>query len=395
MYRRAVALLACALVFAGACAKSDSGGGGSAGGANTRTVQIDATPKEFSGDALAYFPKQVTVHPGDTIDFKLTWTGEPHSVTMGTLVEAGLDAVKDLKEGDKPPEAFSKLPVMLPEGPGDANQVAVNPCYIASGDLPADASKPCPKAAQPAFDGKQAYYNSGFIAPGAGFEVQLADTIAPGAYRYYCNLHLQAMQGEIVVAEKSKDIPSQADVDKEAQTQIDAAFKPLVEPYGQAKDGKGPFGTLAGLGVRLPPGSTDVGVVEFLPSELKVKAGEKIAWTIIGPHTITFNPPADVPGILQKAPDGTFHLVEKAMAPAGGPGMPPPKEGAGASSGQPKPEVVDAGTWDGSGFRSSGFFLSFPQPGSFFAYSMAISKPGTYRYSCIVHPAMTGSIEVS
>src|SRR5207302_6402951 len=64
-----------------ACGSSSSGGA-------TRAVQVDGTTDKYNGAFLAYFPKQVMVHPGDTVDFHENWKGEPHTVTMGTLVEA-------------------------------------------------------------------------------------------------------------------------------------------------------------------------------------------------------------------------------------------------------------------------------------------------------------------
>src|SRR2546425_8042626 len=88
-----------------------------AAGAATRTVNVDGQTDKFNGAFLAYFPNDVQVRPGDTVDFKEIFTGEPHSVTTGTLVEAGLSAAKAAPPNAPPPAGFASLPTMIPEGP--------------------------------------------------------------------------------------------------------------------------------------------------------------------------------------------------------------------------------------------------------------------------------------
>ena len=51
------------------------------GGAQTVEVQVDASPADTQLAFTAYFPSEVTVHPGDTVDFQSNFTGEPHTVT--------------------------------------------------------------------------------------------------------------------------------------------------------------------------------------------------------------------------------------------------------------------------------------------------------------------------
>ncbi|MBV9662813.1 MAG: hypothetical protein JOZ37_02520, partial [Actinobacteria bacterium] len=133
------------------------GGGSSSGGGNTRQVLVDYNNPDFANLVLAYFPSSVAVHPGDTVHFKQAWNGEPHSVTMGTLVDKGLDIVNPLLQkypgGEgAPPEAqnqfdaaFQDLPFMFGNGgPTEINQAAAQPCYLESGTPPSDKDKPCP-----------------------------------------------------------------------------------------------------------------------------------------------------------------------------------------------------------------------------------------------------------
>src|SRR3982750_3865182 len=112
--RRALLCVVVAVLGMGtvACGSSKSSG------AATRTGQVDNTTDKFNAAFLQYFPKEVTVHPGDTVDFHENWTGEPHTVTMGTLVETGLKAVEAIppaqRESAPAPPAFAKLPTLFP-----------------------------------------------------------------------------------------------------------------------------------------------------------------------------------------------------------------------------------------------------------------------------------------
>jgi plastocyanin len=367
----------------------------SANSATTRTVNVDGQTDKFNGAFLAYFPNDVAVRPGDTVDFKEIWTGEPHSVTMGTLVEAGLSAVKAAPPNGPPPPGFASLPIMLPEGPGDANQNGAQPCYLDSEKPPTDITKACPKVAQPAFNGRQSYYNSGFLPDGKTFSVKLADDIAPGAYHYYCDLHGPDMSGTITVKAKGETIPSQADVDTTAKTQLEDHVNKVLADYTDAKVGKGPIAGVknyAGFGSDKDQPTV---IDEFIPAVIDAKVGEKVTWAVIGPHTISFNGPTDAgPPAVTVAPDGSVHLNQKSMAPAGGPGYTPPKATGPPPSGPPKlGKVVDGGKFDGTGFRSSGFFPPGPPP--FPGYSLTFTKAGTFAYTCLVHPKMGGVVKVT
>jgi len=359
--------------------------------AATRTVNVDGQTDKFNGAFLAYFPNDVQVRPGDTVDFKEIWTGEPHSVTMGTLVEAGLAAQKAVPQGAPDAPGFAALPHMLPEGPGDANQNAAQPCFLESEKPPADAKTACPKSAQPAFNGRQSYYNSGFLPEGKMFSVKLADDVAPGQYHYYCNLHGADMSGTITVKAKGEAIPTQADVDTAAAQQRDDIVNKLLPLYENAKKGQGVVGAknLAGFATD-GPGLID----EFIPPVIDAKVGEKVTWAVLGPHTISFNAPTDAAPVLAVAPDGSVHLKPASMGPAGGPGVTPPQRTGPPPSGPPKlGKVTDGGRFDGTGFRSSGFVPPGPPPA--LGYSLTFTKAGTYSYVCLVHPKMGGVVKVT
>lgn len=401
MKRVTVLLLLLALALTGACSKKkkETKAGTSATTATTAkvetttaanqtlTVNVDGKAPKFNAAFLAYFPNQVTVRPGDTINFKENWTGEPHSVTMGMLIDQTIPAAKQAGPNGKPPAAFENLPVMLPEGPGDANQGAAQPCFLTTGSPPKQGPQACPKAAQPDFNGKQAYYSSGFLPEGKTFAVKLADDIAPGTYNYYCNLHGPDMSGTITVQAKGAAIPTAKSVEDQGTAQRDTLISKVQPAYDGAKAGKSPIpGNLAGFG--LPDDHTAL-VNEFIPQTINAKVGEKVTWSVLGPHTISFNAPADAgPPPVIVAPDGAVHVNPKALAPTNSPAPPPPPNGPPSQ----KPVVVDGGSYDGAAFKSSGFFAPGPTQ---YQYAVTFTKAGTYNYKCLIHPGMDGVVKVA
>ena len=79
--RRIVVTALLVVLVSGACGGGDTG---------ERRVLVDFSHDEFATFVLANFPKRVTVRPGQTLVFQQTWTGEPHTVTGGTLVNDSL-----------------------------------------------------------------------------------------------------------------------------------------------------------------------------------------------------------------------------------------------------------------------------------------------------------------
>ena len=94
---------------------------------------------------------------------------------------------------------------------------------------------------------------------------------------------------------------------------------------------------------------------------------------------------------IAKAPDGSVHINEASFAPAGGEGQPPPDENAPPEGGPPID--IAGGEYAGTGFHNSGVVLSFPP--QLYSYTLTFSEPGTYEYFCLIHPEMTGTVNVA
>lgn len=345
-------------------------------------VIVDGHTTENQSAFLAYFPSELTVHPGDTIEFPLWDSGEPHTVTFGTIIDEAMAAVAAGADPETDP-TIQKVPILLSEEPGDANQVAANPCFVAEGDPPADA---CFDAEQPAFDGTQSFYNSGWLGEDSGFSVTLSDDIAPGTYTFVCLLHGPDMKGTVTVVDEGTEVTAPDEVSQAAQAQIDEAAAQILVGIGAASANP-PDQTLAGVFTQEV--QNGFGIV-FAPADISVPVGGSVTWTVFGPHTVSFNASQEAIGPRVEAPDGTVHVNPLALMPAGGPGQEPP-------TGEPDPNappvLIDAGEWDGTGFLSSGVMISFPP--ALAQYKVTFSAAGTYPYNCLIHPDMEGTVTVT
>ena len=404
MRRRVLATLAL-LALASCDAGSDDA---------TRTVLVDFDHDELVTSMIDFFPSTVEVHPGDTVRFRQFWTGEAHNVTFGTSFNDALGRIRRrLARAPRPTAAdveadlavLDRLPVIL--GGGDApfqvHQNGAQPCYLDQGLPPTDPDRPCPERAQPRFTGRHSYYSSGFI-PHEGddanlFTVELAADIAPGDYHFYCTLHGVGQSGTMTVVSPGREIPGQSEVSRRGQRGIERDFAaPLRQALEEARRGSvqlagrtldTPLAGLATDGIRSWGGLAHQrhlehrhgSVNQFVPETLTVGVGEQVTWTFTGRHTISFNVPDFFP-IFTIDDDGRVEMSPDAYQPVGFAGRPPDLPADGVAD-------VDAGSWDGEGFRSSGLAWN---PGD--RFSLAFSRPGTYLMACLVHPAMVGRVEV-
>jgi plastocyanin len=441
------------------------------GSDSDRTVFVDHSHDEFASFVIANFPEEVAVPAGGAVVFKQIWTGEPHTVTGGTLVDemmskaehwidlfSTIEPLSTTVEGFPDPEnepeasvadAFamversrdprakkffaaydalvdggselpardalgdttvgeigeiidreseevlssSGLPWALDESDKGAfvTQNAGQPCFLDTGGPPKDADTACrdSEQSQPAFNGKHSYYNSGIIPyegpRGNTFRVDIAADAKPGTYFFYCAVHGPDQHTKVDVRPRGSKVPSQAEVSERAQAEIAEVSKPMLALYNDAKDGEIELGgdTIEGPFAGLSP-EVHGSINAFLPENLKTRVGEPVTWKVMGSdHTISFDVPEYFP-IITFANDGKVALNKRLQKPAGGSAAIPEQEGEGIVE-------VDGGTYDGDGFFSSGLFGGQP----YATYTLRFSKPGTYRYACLLHPPMVGTVDVT
>ncbi|MEX1177289.1 MAG: hypothetical protein WEB09_02400, partial [Nitriliruptor sp.] len=302
------------------------------------------------------------------------------------------------------------------------SSLPAQPCLIAEGDLPEDTAPPCEEQDLPPFRGTETYYNSGIIPyegpSGNTFEVTLAEDIAPGTYGFYCAVHGSFQSGVLEVVAEDQPIRAPEENARDLREQVTAVIEPYEATFATALEGRYTFAgedhdwNYAGL-LRERDGFEGI-INEFVPAVIEAEVDEPVTWRMFGPHSISFDVPEYFP-IVEFAEDGEVRTNDAVYEPAGGaPPLPeeeaPPAGGAGggergggegaeergaseggeAGEGAPEPLVVDGGTWDGSGFWSSGVLYSE----AYVEYTVRVSEPGTYRYACLIHPPMVGTLRV-
>lgn len=378
-----------ALALTAACGSSDDNKDTNAkptpsAGPATYAVQVDGNRADLgqpvSESFFSFYPKTVSVHPGDTVSFGLNDSGEPHTVALGTLIDAVAVPYAKLTPKQKqgpPPAALQaaskKVPQLLPDGPGDAFQAGAQPCYQAAG-LPPLKNACTVKTGE--FAGTEALVGSGWLDANAPFTLKISDGAKPGTYSFYCQLHGPDMGGTLTIADKAATVPTPEAVKAQGDTALKAdiaKLAPGIAALSKATSTKAQAGAFL-------PSFQSAQINAFGPTDAKIPVGGSVTWSVLGPHSIYFNAPADAQQARMAAPDGSVHFNPKSAAPVGGPGQ-----------GQ-KPGTIQGGTWNGVGPHSSGLILSFPP--DLFSYRLTFSKAGTYNYQCTIHTNMKGTVTV-
>ena len=399
MKRLTMIVAAMLTLVTGACGDDDGGATGGAANAQTFAVQIDGESDKFNGEFAAFFPAKVEAHAGDTVKFDLPrFSGVPHTVTFGTLVNdalakfrqlpptASIAATENFPEMMKLTDVF---PHEAPKGPPVPNQSAAQPCFLKTGEPPNSVSggaAACPQTAQPAFDGTYSFYNSGaLLADGDSFTIKFADNVQPGTYSYLCLIHRGGMSGDLTVVDAATKVPTANEVKAAGKTELD---KLVTAGEGPAKAAAAATADKAVAGTGSPT-SPSLIVAEFGPKSLSIPVGGTVTWNVFAFHTISLNAKDSDIGVLTKAPDGSFQFP-----PSGAPSgfNVPPGAGDFPPADNEKPMLVDGGKWDGTGSRSTGILGSLPP--RFIAVKLTFTKAGTYGLRCLVHPEMKGEVKV-
>lgn len=389
-------------LVASACSSGDSGAGtattapGRAGGAEgagpvTLPVSVDALPEDFSASFFGFFPQALTARPGDTVEFLSDFTGEPHTVAFGTIIDEALAAFDATPAGTP---ASAETTALLAKAPpffsptatnpdADPLPAAAQPCFLATGAPPQEAACVDQPKNPAAFDGTQSFYSSGFLPDEASFKLNLADDIAPGTYRFMCLVDRTEMTGTLTVVAPGTEIPSPGEVRQQGEDEIAQAVERVRPAAEKAKAITAPDAATAGapnadIGAPAAGARRVSSTVNVFPDELAVPTGGQVSWALHGAHMIAFNAPEDARPLYAFDTDGVVRANKKGALPSGS----PPK--------QPGGKLVDGGQFDGTGFRNSGLLVGEGD----LTYRLSFTKPGTYTYKCLFHTDMEGRIKV-
>ncbi|HLI56142.1 MAG TPA: hypothetical protein VKY26_03810 [Actinomycetota bacterium] len=357
--------------------------------ASPQTVQYNGSPVTVPLVADLFFPSSLSVHPGDAVTFQEQPTGEIHTVTLGTLIDQSASATTPLpspSRGAPSPTgaaaAAALVPNIFPTGfPGArANAVAsaAQPCFLDTGAPPLNG--PCPQVAQPAFNGTQAFYSSGWLPPGSSFTVTVSATTPPGTYQFRDLAH-PAMTGELQVEPAAEPIPPPSQVAAAGAAQLQAAALAQAPAVAGATAAAAVTSTVvAGI---TEAGVTGTFVALFAPATLTVTAGQTVAWNLYGQQSIAISPPPGATGLLTRLANGTVQFNTTAINHVGGV--------SGPNGLPPRPETVNGGTYTG-GFHNSGLLLSSPP--NLITYIVKFATPGTYTVQSLSYPSMTETVNV-
>ena len=324
---------------------------------------LKAPPPGISphSDVLSFFPSLVTVHVGDTV--KWNFAGF-HTVTFpGKVVPFPFI------------RSFGKQPVTNDAAgnpffwSGVAPQLAIAPLSIAPLG-PATIADP----SQTRSSGLLRIFQSTQKHPAAPYALTFT---APGTYKFLCAVHLW-MRGAIRVVGAGSAADTQATVAKKQQAQI-AADVATLKTLDALKPSSNKV-VWVGAGVRRGPGITS-----FYPQTQTINPGDTVSFVQHDQsdiHTVTFGPPAYTTQI-----ENTF--VKPGRVPLLNPLGALPSDPPGA------PLIYD-GTNHGNGFAGSGILTEAGTnaPGATHVWNVKFTKAGTYRYECVIHPHMDGTIKV-
>jgi plastocyanin len=345
---------------------------GLAAGGQTLTIgvdHVDAANQDFAaGRVFGYndfFSRAVTVHSGDTLDFKTAFG--LHILSMTTDVAAARQALPlALLDTDDPNAVGSGAP-----------KIQLGPAFFATTGPPpcgAPGSSPC-------------NFTGATLPPAAvngGNDWFVHVNAASGTYHYFCYLH-PGMEGTLRVVATPQPTTTQAVIDAMAQGQFASDQSQALDAEAAASvpvfSGGAPGTRTYQVNVGLTVAQNHVTLFEMLPSNLALAPGDSVryAWGAVEAHSVTFPATTDLPPFgpdfePPAAADSGFELI---LDPGNAPN--------GTILGNPA-ATVDSGLLVGSAYGL--------QP-STQSWSVGTAGAGTYTYHCILHDWMQGTLNVS
>jgi plastocyanin len=331
-----------------------------AASAATTTVYAGAPPslkgpKSLSADnpgVNAFFNTRVTIHAGDSVK----WVG----------------LASTFHNVDLPGPTSKGLPLVVTGATVTGIKDEGGSAWWFDGLLPSLAFNPLLLGATGGnvYDGSKRVSSGVPAGPKASntFKVRFAK---PGTYKYFCDVH-PGMVGYVVVKPKAKPIPTA----KQDAKALKAQEKTALATAEKVAKTKLPADTVAdGLS-----GAGGVELYNMFPATLTVSTGSVVTFTMgqgsREAHTATFGPKAYL-----------MTLENSIQSPMFDPAATYPSDA-------PTGPIQLSASSHGNGFANTGFIdqdSSTPFPAS---QKIQFNTPGTFRYYCLIHPFMAGTIIV-
>jgi plastocyanin len=273
----------------------------------TYTVMVGLEKSNKGIGVMAYFPRSVTIHEGDTVHWMQN-SNEIHTVTfLDGLPLPELLLPSDTVSGADP----TVSPLVF-------NPAVANPAIPPGGEYTGDIG---------------AYANSGIMGrePGQVKEFDLTFPVS-GTFTYVCVVHGFAMSGEVVVVGTSEAIPSPNQALAEGRKEMAEALSLVpgvvrnaadqVVPPETNSDGTMTHTVLLGYSETVPAsyGDVEIDLMQFFPQRLIVRPGDQVTFGMsannIAPHTITFLNGTEEPA-LAVYEDGFLYLNGDVFFPSG------------------------------------------------------------------------------
>jgi plastocyanin len=312
---------------------------------------VRTAPAQFSPNA--FLRKAMTVHVGDTVRWQFRGF---HTVTFPArgedppgFIQPGAGLVSGVNDAAAQPFWFNgRLPTLVPSPEGTAPVTGANydGSRLRSSGLPT-GNRPRP------------------------YRLKFTKT---GSFEYYCTVH-PGMEGRVRVVSRSRRVPT------EGQNRA-AATRELARLVANARrTAREDSASNATVEVGRAPRDQRYTINAFFPAQMSVKAGTPVTFTMAGQnttegHTVTFGPKAYTDTIEPLGPSGVNPLAAYASDPP--PTFPP---------------LTPAN--HGNGFLNSGLVdndAASQQPNR---VVVTFGAPGAYRYVCLLHAGMEGTITVT
>ena len=359
--------------------------------------QPAAVPAGHNWGFNDFFPRSLTVHKGQTIQFVI------EGFHTATLLPKGMSSAAD--------QLANGLPV------ADAEDTAPNPGGQTHSQIRLSAVLPtsmtCGTAAKPcSFTGSGVVSSGVYLGAGAPPPFVVTINAAVGTYAFHCRVH-PGMDATIRVVPGSVKSTTPGALVSSVRHQIASDVK---DAYAAEKQNSAvttttlPDGhTLWMVNVGAASAGSHVAIDEFLPGTLYVAKGDLVMWSSPAAnevHTVTFpvDLQTDMVALCEDATTGTDSPATALHTPPQGPldfacGTRPADEiefapGNGVRTLADPTTVSDSGLLASSSAKAA---WGLPSTAALPNWTIGVSStatPGTYTFVCQIHPGMTGTLVV-